>query len=123
MKPQTYARRLLEITYLAGCQQDHLNANLSAGEATDALVWSRPVADNRPKLVLHRVSGEPFEVRADEIECVQAADTQSANNGARIILSRTGADGCNLQLVVSESADAIARQLASSESARHWQGG
>jgi hypothetical protein len=80
------------------------------------------MADSRPRLILHCTSGEPFEVRADEIVCVQGFGPEAAGQGARITLSRTDADGCSLQLAVCESAEAIARQLAETESASRWQG-
>jgi len=80
------------------------------------------MADSRPMLILHCSSGEPFEVRADEIVCVQGFGDQATGRRARIILSRTDADGCNVQLAVCESAEAIARQLANTESALRWQG-
>lgn len=75
--------------------------------------------DNNPKLLLHRANGETLEVRADEILSVEA---QSDIYGARIMLTRTDADGRSLQLIVRESADAVARQLAGTESALMWQG-
>ena len=80
------------------------------------------MANSRPRLILHCTSGEPFEVRADEIVCVQGFGAQAAERGARIILSRTDADGCNVELAVCESAEAIARHLSEMESALRWQG-
>jgi hypothetical protein len=76
------------------------------------------MVDTEPKLTLHRVSGKLLEVRADEILAVQK---QSANGGARVILSRTDEEGRNVHVAVCESAEAIARQLAGTESVR-WQG-
>jgi hypothetical protein len=75
------------------------------------------MSDTNPKLTLHRLSGETLEVRADEILSVEK---QSATGGARIMLTRTDADGLSVRLAVRESAEAIARQLAGTESASRW---
>lgn len=80
------------------------------------------MTDIKPRLILHCSGGEPVEVRADEIVCVQGFAVDAAGRGARIILSRTDADGRNIQLAVCESAQSIARQLAKTESASQWQG-
>ena len=92
------------------------------GTAAERSSESSPMAERRPRLVLHCTSGEPFEVRADEIVCVEGFGNRAGKRGARIILSRTDEDGCNVQLVVAETAEAIARQLAGTESALRWQG-
>lgn len=80
------------------------------------------MANSRPKLILHCTSGEPFEVCADEIVCVQGFGPEANGGGARIILSSVDADGSSLELAVCESAEAIARQLAKTECALRWQG-
>jgi hypothetical protein len=75
------------------------------------------MSDTNPTLTLHRISGETLEVRADEILSVEK---QSATGGARIMLTRTDAEGLSVRLAVRESAEAIAHQLAGSESASRW---
>ncbi len=80
------------------------------------------MAESKPKLILHCTNGEPLELRADEIVCVEGVKREEADCGARIILSRTDEDGHNVQLAVCESAEAIAAQLAKAERASQWQG-
>lgn len=75
------------------------------------------MSNNNPKLVLHRINGETFEVRADEILSVEK---QSAIGGARILLTRTNAAGLSVEVAVRESAEAIAHQLDGTESASKW---
>jgi len=76
------------------------------------------MGEHNPKLCLHRIGGETFEVRADEILSVEE---QSATGGARIMLTRTDTDGLSVKVAVRESADAIASQLVETESASKWQ--
>ena len=80
------------------------------------------MAESTPKLILHCTNGEPLEVRADEIVCVQGVKGKAADCGARIMLSRTDEEGHNVQLAVCESAEVIAAQLAKTERASQWQG-
>jgi hypothetical protein len=95
------------------------NIILETGVTAEILIRISLMADNEPKVSLHLISGELLEVRADEILSVQK---QSADGGARIILSRTDKEGHNVQVAVSESAAAITEQLADAESALQWQG-
>ncbi|MGD9667478.1 MAG: hypothetical protein AB7U75_00280 [Hyphomicrobiaceae bacterium] len=72
------------------------------------------MANNNPKLLLHRINGETLEVRADEILSVEK---QSAIGGARIMLTRTDAEGLSVHVAVRETAEAIVRQLSGAPSA------
>ena len=84
---------------------------------TEIVYRNIAMSDTNPKLTLHRISGEALEVRADEILSVEK---QSATGGARIMLTRTDAEGLSVRLAVRESAEPIAHQLAGTESASRW---